>query len=147
MNGIHIVSFNARGLNEMVKRREVFQFIRDKNVDIALIQESHSSPKKENIWRNEWGGGSIFFLHSDTNVRGVCILCKSKHFKITKLSRDNERRVLVIEFEYEGTLMVLCNLYAPNNDNLGFFLQVFKMLEVFDSPSKILGGILTYVLI
>ena len=51
----NIVSFNVRGMAEVNKRRELFNFFRDKNADITLIQETHSSSKTSKIWKNERG--------------------------------------------------------------------------------------------
>ena len=71
MDGLHVISYYARGLGDAVKRREVFQYFRDRNADIIIVQESHSTVKMEKMWRKEWGG-SIFYSHSDSNSRGVC---------------------------------------------------------------------------
>ena len=104
MVSLNIARFNTRGTSETTKRKATFPYLRDRKVDIALLQETHSTPKKEKIWRNEWGG-SIFFSHGETNSKGVCILTKNKHFKVSKLSRDGEGRVLFVEFEVNQVLL------------------------------------------
>ena len=38
----------------------------------------------------------------------------------------------------------LCNIYAPSEDNPQFFTKVLKMIDEFDSPSKILAGDLNF---
>ena len=49
------MSCNVRGLADVVKRKAVFQFLYSRGVDIALLQEIHSSKNKERIWRSQWG--------------------------------------------------------------------------------------------
>ena len=61
MSDLSIVSYNVRGLCDTMKRKEVFQFLRDKNADLYFLQEIHSTPKLENLWRNERGGTIFFF--------------------------------------------------------------------------------------
>ena len=104
----------------------MFQFLRDRNAEIALLQETHSAPKYEHQWRNEWGG-SIFFLHGSTNARGVCILTKTKHFKLSKLSRDNKGRVLCTEFEMGGVMIALCNIMPQMMMNHNFLLISLRL--------------------
>ena len=42
-----------------------------------MLQETHSNPKHQRIWHNEWGS-DIIFDHGLTNARGVCIFFKPK---------------------------------------------------------------------
>ena len=69
------IAFNTRGLRNRVKRRSIFRHIRItyKNA-IVVLQETHSRPEMEQIWRSEWAG-QIFFAHgSETGQAGVAIL-------------------------------------------------------------------------
>jgi hypothetical protein len=54
-----------------------------KNIDICLLQETHSMVKDENTWKNQWGG-NVIFCHGAHNVatpkvsvtpRRLCIGC------------------------------------------------------------------------
>ena len=56
MSGLRVLSFNVRGMADRLKRREIFNYLRDQNPDIVCLQETHSNVKIEKIWRNEWGG-------------------------------------------------------------------------------------------
>ena len=57
---LNVVTYNARGLRNRVKRWALFRHIRIsyKNA-IVVIQESHSRPEMERAWKCEWNG-SIF---------------------------------------------------------------------------------------
>ena len=63
-----IMTLNVRGINDKTKRFSIFQWLKQKNVDICFIQESYSSPEIEQLWMREWGG-SIEFSHGDTHSR------------------------------------------------------------------------------
>ena len=59
---LSVLSLNINGLSNEKKRKSLFEKIQNKNIDIALLQETHSI--KENIknWEKEWDGKS--FWHS-----------------------------------------------------------------------------------
>ena len=70
----------------MLSKDNMFNFLRDKNPDIVLLQETHSNKKIQRIWRNEWGG-KIIFDHGESNARGVCdtFLNPERNLKFVKL--------------------------------------------------------------
>ena len=74
----NILSLNVRGLQNEAKRKAIFNYIRDKKIHIACLQETHSAPDNEQIWRNQWKG-KIIFAHGDSNARGVCVLIKHNY--------------------------------------------------------------------
>ena len=58
---LKIVTLNVNGMNDKIKRTQVYQFLRKNDVDIACIQETYLSKNKQRIIRNEWGG-QIFLI-------------------------------------------------------------------------------------
>ena len=50
---------NVRGLSEIVKRKAVFNYLHNKDVDIVFFQETHSTKKKER-YGNHNGGAHGF---------------------------------------------------------------------------------------
>ena len=52
---IKIFSLNVRGITNDEKRRAIFDKHRI-NADIMILQETHSSKEKEQVWENEMGG-------------------------------------------------------------------------------------------
>ena len=118
-----LMSFNVRGLRCTQKRRSIFRFIKRKNIDVCLLQESHSTIKDENEWRHEWGG-DIFYSHGGHNSRGTMVLIKAGlDFKLEQLKNDQEGRLIMIKCTIQGTTFQLINIYAPNTPNarLNFF--------------------------
>ena len=67
-----IVSQNVKGLKtNKIKRETIFNYLKE-NGDIALLQETHSTPETEDLWKNECGCES-FFSHGTNNLCGVMI--------------------------------------------------------------------------
>ena len=89
------MSINVRGLANESKRRSIFEMTR-KRADIICIQESHSTLKMEEIWKNEWGG-KILFNHGESNALGVCILIKKGvAIDINEVRQGHKGRILVV---------------------------------------------------
>ena len=55
-----IMSFNVRGLNDRKKRRSIFKWIKQKNIDMCLLQETYCTAKVEKIRRTN-GVGKFYF--------------------------------------------------------------------------------------
>uniref|UniRef100_A0A8C4FAX9 Uncharacterized protein n=1 Tax=Dicentrarchus labrax TaxID=13489 RepID=A0A8C4FAX9_DICLA len=74
---LNLISVNARGLNNPHKRTTVLEFLRKKNIDFAMIQESH-------LWCKDVGRLASKFYHpiatssAATKCKGVMVLCKCK---------------------------------------------------------------------
>ena len=49
-----ILSLNINGLSEEKKRTKLFEILINKNIDIAILQETHSTKKTINLWEKEW---------------------------------------------------------------------------------------------
>ena len=126
MASISMLSFNVRDIADGKKWREVFNFLRDKNTDLYLLQETHASKKIQRIWRNEWGG-PIYFSNGESNARGVCIMAKPRtKLNVKKIYRDTEGRFICIKIVVNDTVFVIANIYAPNEDDPEFFKIVCK---------------------
>ena len=94
---VKVYSLNARGLRNKDKRREIFAFIKRKQYDILLIQESHGTQDIEGIIEREWGGPCIF-SHNDSKGRGVMIMCKPEA-KINSYWNDTNGHLIIAEIE------------------------------------------------
>ncbi len=52
---INIGCMNVRGLADMKKRRDVFNWLRDKRMSIYCLQDVHCTENMESKWEAEWG--------------------------------------------------------------------------------------------
>ena len=143
---LRIASVNVRGLANYNKRRKMFHYFHQKELDMILLQETHSTKAMEKMWRSSWGG-RISFAHGDSNARGVCILIRKKApIKVLRNYTDSQGRMLIVDIEYQGLNISVCNIYAPNDDDVGFFTQVFAQLNNTGSFNRIIGGDFNLVL-
>ena len=68
-----VLTLNVRSSRNQLKRRNIFNYLKDQNCQFYCLQEIYSKPNDERIWRSEWGG-DIFLSHGTTHGKGVCIL-------------------------------------------------------------------------
>lgn len=100
-------------MRQPVKRRALFQAIRPHNIDICLLQETHSTIHDQKIWSSEWGG-KILFSHGRSNARGVAVLiAPGFDLNVTLTHNDNDGRLLIIKVMSEVDSATIANIYAP----------------------------------
>ena len=56
----NICTFNVKGLNNKIKRNQVFTYLKQQQFSICLLQETHLTTNNKNIYEVEWGGISFF---------------------------------------------------------------------------------------
>ena len=99
MQDVKIMTMNTRGLRDFEKRKEVFQYIKDKEFNIILLQETHISDEIESLWSCQWGS-KIYFSNKTSNSAAVAILLNpSKNINVTNYTRDNRGQMIAIEVE------------------------------------------------
>ena len=137
---LKIGSLNVRGLGNRIKRRSIFNYLRDKKLDIIFLQETHSSRKTAELWQNEWCSKWLISSGS-SNAKGTAILFNPK-FKcdITKVLCDHDGRYVVCNLQKNNINYTICNVYAPNDDSPKFFHSLFKTIEKVATENVIIGG-------
>ena len=141
---IQIYSLNCNGLNDDLKRRAVFDKLKNKGQGIFLLQETHCTTEKEQKWRTEWGN-NMFFSNGTSNARGVATLITNNYdFKLLKVEKDIDGRFLIIDVERNGTMYTIGNLYAPTRnfekDQQRCFGNFITQLQNMQNINTILGG-------
>jgi len=143
MTNFKIGSLNINGARDNHKRMMLFESIRQKQIDILFLQETHSDLKNETDWRREWDG-QIVLSHKSSISGGVAVLF-SKHF--LPLSCEVEEiisgRFVKIKVKFEKIIMVLLNIYAPTKglERVLFFDKVDAVLKDLNSEDLLfLGG-------
>ena len=132
---INFASFNCRGIRNVVKRANIFEWLRESYRGIILLQETHSCQSDNIKWSSEWRG-EIIFAHGEYNARGVAILIPDhliNDIKIESKIIDPNGRYIFMECTFFETEMVLCNLYSPTKDKReaqeNFYLEIKSILE------------------
>ena len=89
---LNLCSFNCRGLQDHVKRRKLFHYMRNIKSDIVFLQETHSDITDENFWKTQWWE-SAWFSSFSSNSRGVAILIRnSVSVKVNSVIKDPNGR-------------------------------------------------------
>ena len=116
-----LATFNVNGLNDGIKRKSIFNYLKQKKFDIILLQETHSTPKIARLWEMEWGT-KIEWLHGSNKSKGLAILFKKNlDCEIIKSYADPYGRFMFLEAKLKNCLIALANVYAPNVDDPHFF--------------------------
>ena len=137
---LKLATFNCRGMQDPIKRRKIFHYMRSIDCDIIFLQETHSSVDDEKFWKNQWGELAWFSSHS-SNSCGVSILIRNSVApKFHSLFSDPNGRFIIISVTINGLPLLLVNIYGPNNDNPNFFLDIFSKVDQFSYTSLIVGG-------
>lgn len=114
---LKLASFNVKGLNIETKRRSIFVRLKAKKYDIVLLQETHSTPSSESLWKCQWGGKNIW-SHGESGSRGVAILYKrGLDIQLLSQERDHEGPYILVKVKLGETVLTICNIYAPVNSN------------------------------
>ena len=146
MNNLKIGTFNVRGMRDQDKRLQTFKFIRDNEFDLIFLQEMHSSEGDHDYWSSQWSS-QIIFSHGATNARGVAILIhKRAKIRILSHEEDLDGRVIYLKADLDGIEVLLVNLYAPNNDDPEFFINIANKIDEYESDNIIIGGDFNLVL-
>lgn len=141
MTNVNVASYNVNGLQNMSKRREIFNYLRTNDSDLILLQETHSSQSDEVVWSNEWGN-QIIFSHGSTAARGVAILFHRRlPITVETVRTDLEGRYIIADIIIDKTKFVLVNMYAPNEDDPQFFVKLFGKIEERNNPSLMIAGV------
>ena len=135
-----------RGLGDRNKRREIFNWLRSKKYSIYLLQEVHCVETTTNSWAAEWGYKAIFSCCSSAKA-GVAVLFNNNlTFQIHRLFSDPNGRFIVCDLKIGEKIITLASIYAPNEDDPGFFRDFFGHLSDFQSEELIIGGDFNLVL-
>jgi exonuclease III len=70
MSNLNFFSYNCRGLNDSIKRRDVFNFFLTRYADILCLQKTHFIKDFEKNINSEWNG------YCKSNAKGVAIVCR-----------------------------------------------------------------------
>lgn len=137
---IRIISWNINGTQNPTKLKKCLLYLKSRQADVVLLQETHMKSSEAMKLRRGWVG-HVFHSSFDSKKRGVAILVHKKlKFVLLKEHKDEEGRVVCIESIIDGKKINLCNIYAPNEDDPDFFHKINSLLGTLQDGCTILGG-------
>ena len=110
---LSIISFNARGLRNNVKRKAIFLFCKQFNANFCFIQESHSIEQDKSFWRSQWGD-DLWMSHGTERAAGVCILKSRFNGKVLISDCDKDGHYIFLILEAAHSTYILVNVYGFN---------------------------------
>ena len=136
-----VLSLNINGMSEDKKRHKLFETLINKNIDISLIQETHSTRNLICKWQKEWLGKSFWNSATIAKSSGVAILIKKDlNVNFSTIRKDKEGRVLSLHFSIEKQNYQIINIYAPaRNSEKPNFCKTLKTY-IDSKQNLILGG-------
>uniref|UniRef100_A0A3B3I0R1 Reverse transcriptase domain-containing protein n=1 Tax=Oryzias latipes TaxID=8090 RepID=A0A3B3I0R1_ORYLA len=111
---LSIISLNARGLRNNVKRKAIFLFCKQFNSDFCFIQESHSTEQDKSFWRSQWGN-DVWMSHGTERAAGVCILKNRFNGKVLLSDSDKDGHYIFMILEVAHSFFILVNVYGFNS--------------------------------
>ena len=140
MAKLDVSSLNCQGLGNYKKRRDVFQYLRQKKFDIYFLQDTHFEPRMEKQIRAEWGY-ECYFSSFNSQSRGVAILINNTFdFKVTSTYHDQMGNLLIVCIKTNDIEATLINVYGPNRDNPEFYSKIQKQILEEGYSNIIWGG-------
>ncbi|MBN3292510.1 YTX2 protein, partial [Polypterus senegalus] len=143
MASVHIGTLNINGGRSPDKRVALFDFIRQKDLNVTFLQETHIDEQNQWEWSRDWKGDILF--SNGTNVSaGVAILFLGG-LQVEVCSTDElvKGRLLKVTVKLQGSVVTFINVYAPNEgeERLHFFNKLGDLLSKCDPEEVVvLGG-------
>jgi exonuclease III len=137
---LNILSFNARGLNNNIKKDNLFFWLKEvhkANDKIIFLQETHMIKSKEWKWNKIWPGKK-FFSNGTSTRKGVAILLpKNMEYDILEKKIDDNGRYIALKIKINNAIYGLINGYAPTSDKLIEQLEWLKSItEILENLTK-----------
>ncbi len=119
---------NCRGLGDKEKRRDVFEYMKQKSYSIVCLQDIHVAPGMEKSVANEWGFEAIVCPFR-SNARGIGVFFNNNfEYSIKRVKNVESNGYVIIEMLIGEKTVLLINLYGPNTDQPAFYTDLCKAI-------------------
>lgn len=140
MGELALLVWNCGGLNAPHKQASTLGLLKKRNIDIALLQETHLLQADNNRLANRFYH-TIAFSSATTKTKGVAIVVKRNlSLKVLSSWSDDSGRIVISTIEFSNRKIALVSAYAPNVFDGNFYNTLTsQMLELTDC-SLIVGA-------
>jgi len=142
MSNFKISSINLNGARDAVKRAQLYDVLKIKGIDIAFVQETHSTQENAVEWKKEWNGQSCL-SHKHVFSAGVGILFSKKFLPDSyNVEEIVKGRLLKVTAKYDKIVLELINVYVPVNasERMIFLNILANTIQQCQKCYLILGG-------
>ena len=110
-------TLNVRGLHNNNKRKNVFKWLQETDLDIIFLQETFCTKQFKPYFNSGWKGQKFHALSDSPHSRGVCILIKHDfNFKFVNKHTSADGRKLLVNGRISDEDVTLICTYAPNQE-------------------------------
>lgn len=144
-NSLKLLTVNARGLRDNLKRKAIFLYCKNKNPQCIFLQETHSNECDEKFWKTQWGD-KILFSHGTSRSAGVAILLNNCPGKIMTNKSSLDCHWILLVLLLEDSTLILGNVYGYSNisQNKNLLLEleenILQLKERYTTNNVLLGG-------
>jgi len=124
---LDVISLNVRGLRDIVKRKALFLFIKQREAQVILFQETHSCDTDLKFWKSQWGDTALF-CHGTNHSAGVAIFLNKLKGDIVETIYSGEGRWIIVILNIDNVKFIICNVYGYNSISLNSCM--FKKLSL-----------------
>ena len=115
MAHFNLSTLNVNGARDVRKRACIFETFKLKNMNVMMLQETHSDVFNETDWRREFDG-QVILSHFNSTSAGVALLFSRDFSPVSYVVEEHvQGRLLVVKAKYERFTIVFINVYAPNS--------------------------------
>ena len=113
MSNLSIVTYNCRGLNDIIKRQKLFSWFECEKFDVILLQETFCTQQFEKIFKLGWEGFSLLATSDSSHSRGVAILFRS-NFDVEIISKytSDDGRIAIVIANFRNNILSFVPIYA-----------------------------------
>ena len=131
-----IASVNVRGINQRPKRLALFQWAKEKQIDILCLQETFCTSTSIPILNSDWSGLGYLSPTKSPHSRGVAIFFNENlNIEILNSFKSIDGRRLLINFQFRDQSYCIVNAYAPNEINAR--IKFFKKLSTWTAQNTV----------
>lgn len=137
-----ILSWNVRGLGRADRRRRIKEFLRLKNMDMVLLQETKRSSIDRSVVRSLWPSDSVEYMEVDAegSARGILCICNPMTFSLQECC-CSRNFILLAGIMHSFINCAIGNIYASNEDlNRRRLWDILSNLKTIFSSPWCLGG-------
>ncbi len=130
-----LATYNVNGCHDTDKRQNTLQFLKSHNLDICLLQETHSTPDTESLWNTEWRGNSLF-CHGTNTSQGLAVLfSENLNYDISSVGFPVQGRCIHLHGTFRDMKLNIFNIHAPNNgkERADFFKNLLRYINDLDN--------------
>ena len=136
---LQFTSWNVRGLNKLVKLKQVMSRIRQLKAKIVFLQETHLTPEDVVRVSRRWPGRVFSASFSSHSCGVITLIHNSVPFQLLSVIENRFGRYLIVQCVILSVRLNLVNLYGPNVDRPSFFRGLFLSMAALPGD-LIIGG-------